>query len=103
MSTRDRRTENASRCPDRPGRSRPPDARSDSRRRGSCRLAREGRAEITRVREIYLQADETPSGTFEDATKLRAVVGLVLVEPVRDAGEGRVRPRARRIGGAHAR
>src|SRR5882724_2327347 len=66
-------------------------------------LAHEGRAKITPVLEIRLETDEAPRRALEDATKLRAVVRLVLVEPVRDAGEGRVRPRAGRIGSAHAR
>jgi hypothetical protein len=65
-------------------------------------LAHEGRAEVAGVWQIHLEAYEAPGGTLEDATKLGVVVGLVLVEPVRDAGEGRVRPHAGQIGGAHA-
>src|SRR5262249_3507939 len=49
-------------------------------------LADERRPEVARSRQVGLEAHEAPRGALEDAAQLGAVVRLVLVEPVRDAG-----------------
>jgi hypothetical protein len=46
-------------------------------------LADEGGAVVTGLLHVGLETDVAPGGAFEDAAQLRAVVALVLVDPVR--------------------
>ena len=66
-------------------------------------LAHEGRAEVARPLDVGLEADIAPHRPLEDTAQLRAIVGVVLVHPVRNAGEGVSRPGMRRLSGAHSR
>src|SRR5499425_2325845 len=66
-------------------------------------LADEGGAEVTGLREIRLEADEAPRRPLEDAAELRAVVRLVLVEPVGNARQAIIRPGPRQLPVAHRR
>src|SRR5215467_6071872 len=66
-------------------------------------LAHEGGTEVTGLREIRLQAHEAPRRPLEDAAELRAVVRLVLVEPVGNARQAIVRPGPRQLPVAHRR